>query len=89
MGGVYFCGAWISFGFYDELIADTPDTIIRQGEGGIYFCGAWTGYGFHEDGIKSAVAAVEALVGSSGRCVTPWEPFSCDAKMGLVQVRLL
>ena len=32
-----------------------------QGTGGVYFAGAWCGYGFHEDGIKAAVAAVEAM----------------------------
>ncbi|EOD40335.1 hypothetical protein EMIHUDRAFT_454253 [Emiliania huxleyi CCMP1516] len=53
-----------------------------QGSGGVYFCGAWCGYGFHEDGIASAVRAVEALCG--GGPVVPWEPFSCDAKVGLV-----
>lgn len=32
-----------------------------QGRDGIWFAGAWTGYGFHEDGLKSAIAVVEAM----------------------------
>ena len=32
-----------------------------QGCNRSWFAGAWTGYGFHEDGLKSAVAVVEAM----------------------------
>ncbi|MHB1374449.1 MAG: NAD(P)/FAD-dependent oxidoreductase [Thauera sp.] len=32
-----------------------------QGRNHSWFAGAWTGYGFHEDGLKSAVAVVEAM----------------------------
>lgn len=32
-----------------------------QGRDRCWFAGAWTGYGFHEDGLKSAVAVVEAM----------------------------
>ena len=32
-----------------------------QGGRHTYFCGAWTGYGFHEDGLKSGLAAAQAL----------------------------
>lgn len=32
-----------------------------QGRAGVWFAGAWTGYGFHEDGLKSAIAVVEAM----------------------------
>ena len=32
-----------------------------QGRNRSWFAGAWTGYGFHEDGLKSAVAVVEAM----------------------------
>ncbi|PSC74866.1 cyclopropane-fatty-acyl-phospholipid synthase [Micractinium conductrix] len=50
-----------------------------QGEGGIYLAGAWCGYGFHEDGIKSAVAVVEAMGGS-----IPWVPRTVSPKIGLL-----
>jgi predicted NAD/FAD-binding protein len=32
-----------------------------QGRHGLWFCGAWSGYGFHEDGLKSALAVVNAM----------------------------
>jgi len=38
-----------------------------QGLRNTWFAGAWTGYGFHEDGLKSALAVVEALGGT-----VPW-----------------
>ena len=37
-----------------------------QGQGNTYFCGAWTGYGFHEDGLKSGMAAAQALLARAG-----------------------
>jgi predicted NAD/FAD-binding protein len=39
-----------------------------QGENGIWLCGAWSGYGFHEDGLKSALAVVNAMGLSA-----PWQ----------------
>jgi uncharacterized protein len=32
-----------------------------QGQRRLWFCGAWGGYGFHEDGLKSALAVVNAM----------------------------
>ena len=32
-----------------------------QGGGGVFYAGAWAGDGFHEDGLRAAVAAVEAM----------------------------
>jgi predicted NAD/FAD-binding protein len=34
---------------------------LIQGQKHTWFAGAWTGYGFHEDGLKSALAVVDAL----------------------------
>jgi uncharacterized protein len=32
-----------------------------QGRSHVWFCGAWAGYGFHEDGLRSGLAAADAL----------------------------
>jgi hypothetical protein len=45
-----------------------------QGKQGTYFCGAWTGYGFHEDGLKSGLAAAQALRAASRRRTRPPTP---------------
>jgi len=50
-----------------------------QGSGGLYLAGAWCGYGFHEDGIKAAIAAVEAMGGS-----IPWVPRTTSPKVSWV-----
>ena len=51
-----------------------------QGLHGVYLCGAWCGYGFHEDGIRSAVAVLEAM-----KCPVPWSPSPvCSPKIGIV-----
>jgi cyclopropane fatty-acyl-phospholipid synthase-like methyltransferase/predicted NAD/FAD-binding protein len=55
-----------------------------QGRGGLYLAGAWAGYGFHEDGLRSAVAVVEALGGA-----IPWSPRACSPKMGWLDAAAL
>lgn len=39
-----------------------------QGRNGLWFCGAWGGYGFHEDGLRSALAVVNAF-----GIAAPWQ----------------
>ena len=52
---------------YAHPIFDAPAIAAQQALPGIqgrrrtWFCGAWTGYGFHEDGLRSALAVVNAL----------------------------
>jgi predicted NAD/FAD-binding protein len=36
-----------------------------QGVDRIWLAGAWTGYGFHEDGLRSGLAAAQAIDGAS------------------------
>lgn len=51
-----------------------------QGVRRTYYAGAWAGYGFHEDGIRSAVAVVEAMGGR-----LPWVPRPVSPKVTLLQ----
>ncbi|GFR51020.1 hypothetical protein Agub_g13347 [Astrephomene gubernaculifera] len=51
-----------------------------QGHRNTYYAGAWAGYGFHEDGIRSAVAVVQAMGGS-----LPWVPRATSPKVSLSQ----
>jgi len=52
---------------YDHPLFDAPAIAAQarlptvQGRCGIWLAGAWGGYGFHEDGLKSALAVVNAL----------------------------
>lgn len=47
---------------FDHAAIDAQAALSAiQGRDRCWFAGAWTGYGFHEDGLKSAVAVVEAM----------------------------
>jgi predicted NAD/FAD-binding protein len=54
--------------FDGPAIAAQQRLVEVQGENGIWLCGAWNGYGFHEDGLKSALAVVNAMGLSA-----PWQ----------------
>ncbi|GLC46603.1 hypothetical protein PLESTB_001222700 [Pleodorina starrii] len=51
-----------------------------QGHRNTYYAGAWAAYGFHEDGIRSAVAVMEAMGGS-----LPWVPRATSPKVTFSQ----
>jgi uncharacterized protein len=47
--------------FDEAAIAAQRRLPLLQGLRSTWYCGAWTGYGFHEDGLKSALAVVQAI----------------------------
>ncbi len=53
---------------YSHPVFDLPAIAAQQrvpelqGMQHTWYCGAWTGYGFHEDGLKSGLAAADALL---------------------------
>mgnify|MGYP000042833740 CR=1 FL=1 len=48
---------------FDQLAIEAQKRILElQGTHHTWYCGAWTGYGFHEDGLKSGLAAADALL---------------------------
>ena len=51
--------------FDNGAIAAQRQLSLLQGSRGTWFAGAWTGYGFHEDGLKSGLAAADALLAQS------------------------
>jgi predicted NAD/FAD-binding protein len=47
---------------FDQAAIDAQRQLGQiQGRAHTWYCGAWTGYGFHEDGLRSALAVVDAL----------------------------
>ncbi len=47
---------------YDSAAIAAQKSLAEiQGNRHTWFCGAWTGYGFHEDGLRSGLAAAQAL----------------------------
>ena len=65
--------------FGEASVAAQAKVADVQGQGGVYLAGAWCGYGFHEDGIKSAIAAIEA----AGATI-PWVPRTTSPKLSWV-----
>ena len=47
--------------FDRAAIAAQSQLPLIQGVAGVWFAGAWTRYGFHEDGLRSGLAAADAL----------------------------
>ena len=44
-----------------KAIAARSHLDVWQGRAGVWLAGAWMGHGFHEDGLKSGLAAAEAI----------------------------
>src|SRR5690606_1465046 len=42
-------------------IAAQRRSVELMGRQRSFYCGAWLGYGFHEDGVKSGLAAADAV----------------------------
>lgn len=51
--------------FDTKAIAAQARLPAIQGAQNTWFAGAWTGYGFHEDGLKSGLAAADAIMQAS------------------------
>lgn len=54
--------------FDAAAIAAQGEIAALQGQQHTHFCGAWLGYGFHEDGLKSGLAAAQALLTTQPAC---------------------
>ncbi|MGA2551872.1 MAG: FAD-dependent oxidoreductase [Burkholderiaceae bacterium] len=53
---------------FDDAALDAQRHLAQlQGQRNTWFAGAWTGYGFHEDGLKSGLAAAEAILQSTAQ----------------------
>lgn len=60
---------------FDQAAIDAQARLDQiQGRQRCWFAGAWTGYGFHEDGLRSALAVVEAL-----GAPVPWRGAAAEA----------
>ena len=53
--------------FDHAAVAAQSKLSMIQGRMNTWFAGAWTGYGFHEDGLKSGLAAAQAIMRSQSQ----------------------
>ncbi|HEY5801914.1 MAG TPA: NAD/FAD-binding protein, partial [Burkholderiaceae bacterium] len=62
--------------FDSAAIAAQAALPALQGTHNTWYAGAWTGYGFHEDGLRSGMAAADAILALHARATVRGEDTS-------------